>query len=120
MSLRDLFTLNSNLLRDPDRFGEEITLFNPATDPATETTIYGILEVISNDPLVHTQQGDEIVEQATLEIAASVTITPKHWFEARGGVWKINGLGGRDRDLQTINVQRLVAVSKKSARPRGS
>lgn len=121
MSLRDLQALNANLLRDPDWFGEEITLFDPSSDPATQTTFDGILEILGQDPLVHSQEADEALEQATIDVPTSITVTPRCWFvDASGNTWKFAGLGGRDANLQTINVQRLIPVSKKTARRRGN
>lgn len=122
MSIRDLFNLNAARLTDPDTgFGEEITMFDPSTSPATQAEFNGILEVLGQDPLVHSQEADEILEQATIEVPTSITVTPRCWFvDADGTEWKFVGRGGRDRDLQTINVQRLIPVSKKTARRRGN
>lgn len=122
MSLRDLFNLNAARLTDPDTgFGEEITMFDPSTSPATQTEFNGILEMLGQDPLVHSQEADEILEQATIEVPTSITVTSRCWFiDAAGRKWKFVGLGGRDAQLQTINVQRPITNSTKMARRRGN
>lgn len=119
MGLRDLFTLNAELIRDPTRFGEEIMLFDPVTDPATQTAFNGILEVLGNDPLLRTSEEEAIYEQATIEVPISIAINPKGWFIARGTRWNITGFGGRDLDNQTINVQSVIPIAKKTASRRG-
>jgi hypothetical protein len=120
MGIRDLQAANAAWLRDPEQYGDAATMFDPATDPPTQTPFNGILEILGQDPLQHTQEADEVLEQATLEVPLSIAVGPRCWFVIDGTTWKIAGLGGRDKDLQTINVQRLIPVSKKTARRRGT
>lgn len=117
MGLRDLFAANAALLRDPERFGEEVTYFDPVTTPATETTVTAIVEFIPQDGLVLGEEADEIMEQGTIDVPATLAINELGWFtRSNGEILKITGRGGRDAHLQTLTINHPINLVKKKAR----
>ncbi|MES2793216.1 MAG: hypothetical protein V4719_26640 [Planctomycetota bacterium] len=122
MGLRDLLAANASLLRDPGRgFGEQVTYFDPAFDPPRQTPINAIVEFLPTDPFLRTTEVEEIIEQGTVDLPASIEISMHGWFiRANGEKLKITGRGGRDDFNQTIAVNCVKTMAKKIARRRGT
>ncbi len=122
MSLRDLFTMTADLLRDPEHgFGESVTMFDKATVTPTESTFDAIVEFTGDAPLLRTSEAEESMEPGTIEVPTSVTVTDKCYFvRANGERLNFNGFGGRDADLQTILVLRVISKNTRTARRRNS
>lgn len=112
MSLRDAFDAMADLLRDPDfGFGESVTMYDTSIASDDGIPFDGVVE-IGSGPLQMTSEEDAVYEQGTIEVPVSIVVNSHCWFLARGERWNFVGVGGRDVNLQTINVQ--------SAKPRGT
>lgn len=84
-------------------------------DPGT--TFNAIVE-IGSGPLDVTSEVDAVFETATIDLPLSIAVNPHCWFLVRGERWNYLGLGGRDRDLQTINVQSARPIGTRTAKRR--
>lgn len=123
MGIRDLFQANADILQDPDSgYSEEWTYTPPGEDPETVTGNWMFDEEFAGEGIKVEDQGDEILDRGLLDVPVSMVIEPKGTFtrSSDGSVWKIEGVVGRDLQLQTVRLCKPTILSTRKSRRRGS
>lgn len=117
MGLGDLFAANQ--LRPLQVFGvgvtaNSVTYFAPNGDETPITEFH--FDRSPAREFVTNLVGDDDSELAEIDIPVSIDVHPKGWFVIDGQTWKFRGRGGRDLNIQTIQLVLPKETSRRQAR----
>lgn len=122
MGIRDLFAAHADLLLDADTGLSEGWVYTPPGADPVPVEFSGIFDQLAANALDNIlPHGEEIQEQGLLEAPITLAIdTAGTMTRASDSTsWRIQGIVGKDRELQTVQLARFIRVNARMPKRRG-